>query len=65
MIKLFLVLSILFSASAVSYAEPSLYFEKLEEDLGTIKQREDRVEHVLEFENRGDKDLIIWSLVPS
>lgn len=63
--KAFLAVIFLLAASTVSYAQPSVYFEKLENDLGTINQREDRVEHVLEFENRGDKDLIIWSLVPS
>ncbi len=62
--KILLSLLILLWAS-VSYAQPVIYFEKLEDDLGTITQKEDRVEHYFEFENRGDKDLVIEKLVPS
>ena len=63
--KTFLSVLILLAASAVSFAQPVIYFEKLEDDLGTITQKEDRVEHVFEFGNRGDKDLLIEKLVPS
>ncbi|MFI5295922.1 MAG: hypothetical protein ACHQ0Y_12970 [Thermodesulfovibrionales bacterium] len=63
--KIVLLVFILLAASAVSYAQPVIRFEKVEDDLGTITQKEDRVEHVFEFENRGDMDLLIEKLVPS
>ncbi len=63
--KMFLSLFILLAASGVSFAQPVIYFERLEEDLGTITQKGDRVEHVFEFDNRGDQDLLIEKLVPS
>ena len=63
--KIFLAVFILLAASGISYAQPAVYFEELEDDLGTITQKEDRVEHIFEIENRGDEDLLIGSLVPS
>jgi hypothetical protein len=63
--KIFLALFIFLSAGGISYAQPAVYFEKPEHDLGTITQKEDRVEHIFEIENRGDEDLLIGSLVPS
>lgn len=65
MMKIFLAVFILLAAGGVSHAQPAVYFEKLEDDLGTITQKEDRVEHFFEFENRGDEDLLIEGLVPS
>ncbi len=63
--KVLAMVFILLAAGSVAYAQPSIYFEKPEYDLGAITQKEDKVEHVFEFENRGDKDLLIASLVPS
>jgi hypothetical protein len=65
MIKIFLAIFILLAANNISYAQPAIYFEKSEDDLGTITQKDDRVEHFFEFENKGDEDLLIGSLVPS
>jgi hypothetical protein len=66
MMKIFLTVFILLAAGGISHAQqPAVYFEKLEDDLGTITQKEDRVEHIFEFENRGDGDLLIEGLVPS
>ncbi len=65
MTKMFISLFIFLAAIGISYAQPVLYFERLEEDLGTITQRGDRVEHVFEFANRGDQDLVVEKLVPS
>ena len=56
---------ILFIWAAGSNAQPVVYFEEPENDLGTITQKGDRVEHVFEFENKGDQDLVIEGLVPS
>ena len=65
MMKISLSVFFLFAWASVSHAQPTIYFEKLEDDLGTITQKDDRIDHVFEFENKGDKDLIIESLVPS
>jgi hypothetical protein len=65
MMRIFLSVCILLGAAAISHAQPSLYFEKLEVDLGTITQKEDRVDQVFELENRGDQDLLIEKLAPS
>jgi hypothetical protein len=65
MMRIFLSVCILLGAAAISYAQPSLYFEKLEVDLGTITQKEDRVDQAFELENRGDQDLLIENLAPS
>ena len=65
MMKIFLAVFIFLAAGGISHAQPAIYFEKLEDDLGTITQKEDRVEHVFNFENRGDVDLLIERLVPS
>ena len=64
-LSVFISVFILLVASVVSNAQPAIYFEKLEDDLGTITQKEDRVEHVFEFANRGDQELLIEKLVPS
>ena len=65
MMKIFLAVFIFLIAGGISHAQPVVYFEKLEDDLGTITQKEDKVEHIFEIENKGDEDLRIESLVPS
>ncbi len=62
---IFLSALILLASDVIAYAKPVAYFESLEDDLGTVTQKEDRVRHVFNFENRGDADLLIEKLVPS
>jgi hypothetical protein len=65
MVRIFLSVFVLLAWASVSNAQSVVHFERLEDDLGIITQKEDRVDHVFEFENRGDKDLVIEGLVPS
>jgi hypothetical protein len=65
MVRVFLSVFVLLAWASISNAQPVVQFERLEDDLGIITQKGDRVDHVFEFENRGDKDLIIEGLVPS
>lgn len=48
----------------ISYAEPEITFDYLKYDLGVVGQYE-RITHVFEFQNTGDKDLIIEKLSAS
>lgn len=58
------LLAFLFLVPAVSYAQPSIVFDTENFDFGTVTQV-DTIEHVFEFTNTGDKELIIDKLVPS
>ena len=51
------VVLLLFLAS-FSYAQPAIRFDQLDYDFATIGQ-EDQVEHVFEFANAGDQELVI------
>jgi hypothetical protein len=51
---------LLFIASS-SYAQPAISFDQLNYDFATIRQ-EDQVEHVFEFANTGDQELVIERL---
>ncbi len=53
----------LFIAS-FSYAQPAISFNHLNYDFATIGQ-EDQVEHVFEFANIGDQELVIDKLQAS
>lgn len=44
-----------------SYAQPAISFSQLNYDFATIWQ-EDQVEHVFEFTNTGDQELVIDKL---
>lgn len=48
----------LFVASAFAYAQPSIRFHDVSYDFGTVRQ-EDKIEHVFEFANDGDTELVI------
>jgi hypothetical protein len=54
---------LLFIASS-SYAQPAISFRQLNYDFTTIGQ-EDQVEHVFEFTNTGDQELVIDKLQAS
>ncbi len=43
---------------AFSYAQPSILFNEVIHDFGTVSQ-EDAVKHVFEFTNTGDQELIV------
>ena len=44
--------------TSFSYAQPAIRFDQLDYDFATIGQ-EDQVEHVFEFVNTGDQELVI------
>jgi len=47
--------------SSFSYAQPAISFNHITYDFSTIGQ-EDHVEHVFEFTNTGDQELVIEKL---
>lgn len=49
-------------AQAISYAQPVARFVEVDKDLGAVSDM-DKIEHVFEFSNTGDKDLIIEKVV--
>jgi hypothetical protein len=59
-----ILLAILLIFPAVSYAQPSITFEAVQHDFGTI-EKGDILEYTFEFSNSGDQDLIIQKLVAS
>jgi len=50
--------------ASYSYAQPAISFSQLNFDFTTIGQ-EDQVEHVFEFVNTGDQELVIDKLQAS
>jgi len=54
------VVLLLFIAS-FSFAQPTIRFDQLDYDFATMGQ-EDQVEHVFEFANTGDQELVIDKL---
>jgi len=61
--KIFL-LAFLFLFPAVSYSQPSLVFDTVNHDFGTVTQN-NIIEYTFDFMNEGDEELIIEKLVPS
>jgi Protein of unknown function (DUF1573) len=55
--KIFLFV-FLFIFPAVSYSQPSITFDAEDHDFGTIVQG-DTLEHVFNFKNTGNEDLIV------
>jgi len=60
------VLSVFFLllVSSFSHAQPVISFNHLSHDFATVGQ-EDKVEHVFEFANAGDQELVIEKVVAS
>ncbi len=56
-----LLLVLLLFIASFSYAQPAISFNHLNYDFATIGQ-EDQVEHVFEFANLGDQELVIDKL---
>ncbi len=50
--------------SSVSLAQPSIKFDSAEYDFAVISQ-EDAAEHVFDFTNAGDQELMIEKISPS
>ncbi len=61
--KVFL-LAFLFLFPAISYSQPSIVFDTMNHDFGTVTQN-DIIEHTFNFTNAGDEELVIEKLVPS
>ena len=59
-LPLFLLLFI----ASFSYAQPAISFKQLNYDFATIGQ-EDQVEHIFEFANTGDQELVLDKLLAS
>jgi hypothetical protein len=57
-VKTALLLCCLFLIAATSHAQPAINFSKLNFDFAAIGQK-DQVEHVFEFTNAGDQELVI------
>ena len=52
------------SLPAFSYAQPSIHFNELRHDFGTVSQ-DDKIEYIFEFSNVGNRPLIIEKISPS
>ena len=53
-----------FYLTAFSYAQPSIHFNEVRHDFGTVSQG-DKHEYVFEFSNTGDQALVIEKLTAS
>jgi hypothetical protein len=47
-----------------TYAQPSIVFNAENHDFGTISESK-KIEHVFDFTNKGNEELVIERLVPS
>ena len=59
-----LQLLLLLLIASFSYAQPAISFNQITYDFATIGQ-EDQVEHVFDFTNTGDQELVIDKLQAS
>jgi len=59
--KVFFFTMIILLLPVISYAQPSIAFDSEEHDFGTVAPV-DTIEHVFEFTNTGDQDLLIEKL---
>jgi len=57
-------MTIILLLPVLSYAHPSVTFDSEEHDFGTLAPV-DTIEHVFEFTNTGDQDLVIQKLSSS
>lgn len=62
--KKFILVLFLILLPAVSFAQPSIVFEAESYDSGTVNQG-DILEHIFNFTNAGDKELVIEKVSPS
>ena len=59
--KIIFLMTIILLLPVLSYAQPSIAFDSEEHDFGTVAPVE-TIEHVFEFTNAGDQDLLIQKL---
>ena len=61
-----ILLSILFLllVPALSFALPAIQFKEMSYDVGEVRQG-DKAEHMFEFGNKGDQELVIEKLTAS
>jgi len=59
--KIILLMTIILLLPVLSYAQPSIAFDSEEHDFGTVAPA-GTIEHVFEFTNTGDQDLLIQKL---
>jgi hypothetical protein len=59
-----IILICMILSPAVAYAQPAIVFDAESKDFGKVAAGE-TLEHVFEFRNSGDRELIIEKLVPS
>ncbi len=64
MVKRIALICFLLLVPVVSFAQPAISFHSLSYDFGVVSGK-DKVEHVFEFRNTGDRDLLVEKLVPS
>jgi len=62
--KKFFLMTIILLLPVLAYAQPSITFDSEEHDFGTVAPV-DTIEHVFEFTNTGDQDLVIQKLSSS
>jgi hypothetical protein len=62
--KKFFLMTILLLLPVFAYAQPSITFDSEEHDFGTVAPA-GIIEHVFEFTNTGDQDLVIQKLSSS
>lgn len=55
--KIILIICIIF-APALCYSQPAITFNELSHNFGVVNQK-DRIEHIFEFANKGDQELVI------
>ena len=59
--KIIFLMTIILLLPVLSYAQPSIAFDSEEHDFGAVAPV-DTIEHVFEFTNTGDQDLLIERL---
>jgi hypothetical protein len=62
--KIIFLMTIILLLPVLSYAQPSIIFDSEEHDFGTVTPA-GTIEHVFEFTNTGDQDLMIQKLSSS
>jgi hypothetical protein len=60
--RIFFAVFFIFLSQAISHAQPVARFAQVDQDFGTVSDM-DMVEHVFEFSNAGDEDLLIEKVV--
>jgi hypothetical protein len=61
--EIFMALLMLF-LPAVLHAQPVIHFQEISHSFGTISQA-DKAEHIFEFVNKGDQELVIEKVTSS